>query len=92
MRRFYSQKQAFQQAKAAVRSLLPLLHSTALALVRAVLHGELGEGWVWLGLELAVGSSFVQRVREVREVWAGRAGRAGPEAPTWIPTMVDVEA
>lgn len=83
MRRFYSQKQAFQQAKAAVRSLLPLLHSTALALVRAVLHGELGEGWVWLGLELAVGSSFVQRVREV---WAG------PEAPTWIPTMVDVEA
>lgn len=45
-----------------------------------------------MGLELAVGSSFVQRVREVREVWAGRAGRAGPEAPTWIPTMVDVEA
>lgn len=42
-----------------------------------------------MGLELAVGSSFVQRVREVREVWAGRAG---PEAPTWIPTMVDVEA
>lgn len=36
-----------------------------------------------MGLELAVGSSFVQRVREVR---------AGPEAPTWIPTMVDVEA
>lgn len=86
MRRFYSQKQVFQQAKAAVRSLLPLLHSTALALVRAVLHGEQGGEWVWLGLELAVGSSFVQRVREV---WVGRAG---PEAPTWIPTMVDVEA
>lgn len=83
----YSQKQVVQQAKAAARSLLPLVHSTlvlALAPVLAVLHGERGKGWI----ELAVGSSFVEQVRRVQEVQVQEA--EVPAAP--IRTMVDVEA
>lgn len=87
---FYSQKQVVQQAKAAARSLLPLVHSTlvlALAPVLAVLHGERGKGWI----ELAVGSSFVEQVRRVPEVQEVPVQEAEvPAAP--IRTMVDVEA
>lgn len=89
------EKQVFQQAKAAARSLLPLVHSTlvlALAPVLAALHGERGEGWI----ELAVGSSFVEQVRRVQEVQEVPVQEVPvqeaevPAAP--IRTMVDVEA
>lgn len=103
---FYSPRYVVQLVKAAVRPLLPLVHSTALALalvlvlVLALLRGEQGEGLVWTGqeLELKVVSSFVQRVPVVRagqvgrEAQVGRAERVELEMPTWIPTMVDVEA
>lgn len=101
---FYSPRYVVQRVKAAVRPLLPLVHSTALALalvlVLALLRGEQGEGLVWTGqeLELKVVSSFVQRVPVVRagqvgrEAQVGRAERVELEMPTWIPTMVDVEA
>lgn len=107
---FYSPRYVVQRVKAAVRPLLPLVHSTALALalvlvlvlvlVLALLRGEQGEGLVWTGqeLELKVVSSFVQRVPVVRAGQVGReaqvvrAERVELEMPTWIPTMVDVEA
>lgn len=103
---FYSPRYVVQRVKAAVRPLLPLVHSTALALalvlVLALLRGEQGEGLVWTGqeleLELKVVSSFVQRVQPVqagqvgREAQVVRAERVELEMPTWIPTMVDVEA
>lgn len=101
---FYSPRYVVQRVKAAVRPLLPLVHSTALALalvlVLALLRGEQGKGLVWTGqeLELKVVSSFVQRVPVVRAGQVGReaqvvrAERVELEMPTWIPTMVDVEA
>lgn len=101
---FYSPRYVVQWVKAAVRPLLPLVHSTALALalvlVLALLRGEQEEGLVWTGqeLELKVVSSFVQRVPVVRAGQVGReaqvvrAERVELEMPTWIPTMVDVEA
>lgn len=90
---FYSPRYVVRQVKAAVRPLLPLVHSTplalalALVLVLALLRGEQGEGLVWTEqeLELKVASSSVQRAPV-------QAVRVELEMPTWIPTMVDVEA
>lgn len=90
-----------QRVKAAVRPLLPLVHSTALALVLALalLRGEQGEGLVWTGQELErkVASSSVQRapvqvVRVERVERGARGARVELEMPTWIRMMVDVEA
>lgn len=97
---FYSPRYVVQRVKAAVRPLLPLVHSTALALalvpVLALLRGEQGEGLVWTGreLELKVASSSVQRapVQAERVVLGARGARVELEMPTWIPMMVDVEA
>lgn len=93
---FYSPRYVVRQVKAAVRPLLPLVHSIPLALalvlvlvlVLALLRGEQGEGLVWTEQEqeLKVASSSVQAVRVVR------GARVELEMPTWIPTMVDVEA
>lgn len=91
---FYSPRYVVRQVKAAVRPLLPLVHNTplalALVLVLALLRGEQGEGLVWTEqeLELKVASSSVQRA----PVQAVRGARVELEMPTWIPTMVDVEA
>lgn len=97
---FYSPRYVVRQVKAAVRPLLPLVHNTplalALVLVLALLRGEQGEGLVWTEqeLELKVASSSVQRapVQAVRGALGARAVRVELEMPTWIPTMVDVEA
>lgn len=104
---FNSPRYVVQRVKAAVRPLLPLVHSTALALVLALalLRGEQGEGLVWTEQELErkVASSSVQRApvqververveRVVRVVRGARGARVELEMPTWIPMMVDVEA
>lgn len=94
---FYSPRYVVRQVKAAVRPLLPLVHNTplalALVLVLALLRGEQGEGLVWTEqeLELKVASSSVQRA-PVQAVQAVLGARVELEMPTWIPTMVDVEA
>lgn len=98
---FYSPRYVVRQVKAAVRPLLPLVHSIplalalalALVLVLALLRGEQGEGLVWTEqeLELKAASSSVQRA-PVQAVRVVRGARVELEMPTWIPTMVDVEA
>lgn len=99
---FNSPRYVVQRVKAAVRPLLPLVHSTALALALALLRGEQGEGLVWTEQELErkVASSSVQRApvqvvrveRVERVVRGARGARVELEMPTWIRMMVDVEA
>lgn len=86
---FYSPRYVVRRVKAAVRPLLLLVHSTALALalalVLALLRGE---------LELKVASSSVQRapVQAGRVARVVRGARVELEMPTWISMMVDAEA